>query len=137
MDKYTQPDQLTPPTNSSTQLAIMRTKLAADRTLMAWIRTSLALISFGFTIIKFFEYLKFIESSTIKLPIKGITHLGISLILLGILSLLPAVFEYNKEIAALKNFDGIAKKSYIIIVAYCVGLIGLYTLANVFNLIFS
>ncbi|MHB1222161.1 MAG: DUF202 domain-containing protein [Gammaproteobacteria bacterium] len=83
---------------------------------MAWIRTSLALISFGFTIIKFFEYLRFIESSTIKLPTKGITHLGISLILLGILSLLPAIFEYNKEISALKNLDGISQKSYIVIV---------------------
>lgn len=121
----------------STRLAISRTRLAADRTLMSWIRTSLALISFGFTIIKFFEYLKFIEPNNIKIPTTGITHLGISLILLGILSLIPAMIEYKKEIIMLKNIDGIARKSYIVIVGYCVGLIGLYTLGNVLKLIFS
>lgn len=123
--------------DNSTQLAISRTRLAADRTLMSWIRTSLALISFGFTIIKFFEYLKFIASNNIKIPTTGITHLGVSLILLGIFSLIPAMIEYKKEIQALKEINGITQKSYIVIVVYCVGLIGLYTLANVFKLIFD
>lgn len=36
-------------TNSTTELARVRTLEAADRTLMAWIRTSLSLIGFGFT----------------------------------------------------------------------------------------
>lgn len=123
--------------DSATQLAIARTRLAAERTLMSWIRTSLALISFGFTIIKFFEYLKFIETSTIKLPTSGITHLGISLILLGIISLIPAIIEYRHELAELKNMGGGDRKSYIVIVGYCVGLIGLYTLGNVLKLIFG
>jgi putative membrane protein len=54
-----------PPTDRGTVLAEERTKLAAkrtflaeERTLMAWIRTSLSMISFGFTIVKFFEYLE-------------------------------------------------------------------------------
>lgn len=43
--------------NTSTILAVDRTRLAHDRTLMAWVRTSASLISFGFTIYKFFQYL--------------------------------------------------------------------------------
>ena len=103
---------------------------------MSWIRTALALISFGFTIIKFFEYLKYIASNNIKIPTTGITHLGIYLILLGTLSLVPAIFEYKKEINVLNKIDGFTQNSYIVIVGYCVGLIGLYTLGNVLQLIF-
>ena len=40
-----------------TDAAMTRTRMALDRTLMAWIRTSLSMISFGFTILKFFEFL--------------------------------------------------------------------------------
>jgi putative membrane protein len=43
---------------SSTELALDRTLLAKDRTLMAWGRTATPLISFGFTIYKFFQYLR-------------------------------------------------------------------------------
>jgi Domain of unknown function (DUF202) len=42
----------------ATRLAVDRTRLAADRTLLAWIRTATSLISFGFTIYKFFQYLR-------------------------------------------------------------------------------
>jgi putative membrane protein len=41
-----------------TRLAVERTRLAYERTLMAWIRTSISLIGFGFTIYKFFQYLR-------------------------------------------------------------------------------
>ena len=44
--------------STSTKLAIERTRLAHERTLMAWVRTATSLISFGFTIYKFFEYLR-------------------------------------------------------------------------------
>ena len=42
----------------ATKLAVERTRLAYERTLMAWVRTSTSLISFGFTIYKFFQYLR-------------------------------------------------------------------------------
>ncbi len=48
----------------STALAVERTRLAHERTLMAWVRTSVSLISFGFTIYKFFEYLRESEQAT-------------------------------------------------------------------------
>ena len=42
----------------SNRLALERTRLAYERTLMAWVRTATSLISFGFTIYKFFQYLR-------------------------------------------------------------------------------
>ena len=42
----------------ATRLAVERTRLAYERTLMAWTRTATSLISFGFTIYKFFQYLR-------------------------------------------------------------------------------
>ena len=49
---------MNPPAEKTTDLGYERTRLAADRTLMAWIRTSVSMISFGFTIFKFFMYLR-------------------------------------------------------------------------------
>lgn len=42
--------------DTSTSLAVDRTRLAYERTLMAWVRTATSLISFGFTIYKFFQF---------------------------------------------------------------------------------
>src|SRR5579864_9175414 len=112
MDGNTQPSKKIT-IDYGTELAISRTRLAADRTLMSWIRTSISLISFGFTIIKFFEYLKFFGvNNNTQISTKGITHLGIALILLGLFSLLPAMIEYQKEIRMLREIDSSVKKSY-------------------------
>jgi len=43
---------------TSTELALDRTHLAHERTLMAWVRTATSLISFGFSIYKFFQYMR-------------------------------------------------------------------------------
>jgi hypothetical protein len=51
-------DMTTPDLPAATKLAVERPRLACERTLMAWIRTAASLISFGFTIYKFFDYLK-------------------------------------------------------------------------------
>ena len=47
-----------------------RTFLATERTLMAWVRTSLSMISFGFTIVKFFEYLAEERKRTLVGPVR-------------------------------------------------------------------
>ena len=44
--------------DTATELSVDRTRLAHERTLMAWVRTATSLLSFGFTIHKFFEYLR-------------------------------------------------------------------------------
>jgi putative membrane protein len=78
----------------SPDLGYQRTRLAADRTLMAWIRTSVSMISFGFTIYKFFVYLR--ESSLLsrELPLHGPRNLGLALVGIGTFLLAMAIVEY-------------------------------------------
>ncbi|HSE46288.1 MAG TPA: DUF202 domain-containing protein [Gemmatimonadales bacterium] len=45
-----------PQLDSSTPLAVDRTRLAHERTRMAWVRRASSLISFGLTIYKFFQF---------------------------------------------------------------------------------
>lgn len=77
-----------------TGLAIYRTRQAADRTLLAWIRTSLSMISFGFGIVKFFQYLKDINVEIGRLSMHGPMNLGTLLVVLGIALLGLAIVEY-------------------------------------------
>lgn len=74
-------------------LGYERTRMAADRTLMAWIRTSVSMISFGFTIVKFFQYLRS-EALADQLSTIGTRHLGLALVLLGTALLGLAIVEY-------------------------------------------
>jgi putative membrane protein len=84
---------------SSTELAVMRTVLASDRTLMAWVRTSTSLISFGFTIYKFFQYLR--ESRPPHETLIGPRGVGLIMIALGVGALVLATLEYRRETQAL------------------------------------
>lgn len=118
------------PIDLPTDLAISRTLLAAERTLMSWIRTSLALISFGFTIIKFFEYLKG-EITPSSEHLSGSTKLGALLILLGTFSIIPAIFEHRRELNQLNKLDPTSPRwSYAMIVAILVGIVGVYALVD-------
>ena len=86
-----------------TRLAVTRTVVALDRTLMAWVRTSLSLISFGFTIYKFFEYLRQamkVEDSSRVLGPRGV---ALILIALGVGSLAIATLEYRTEFRKLQE----------------------------------
>jgi putative membrane protein len=77
----------------ATQLALERTNLAHERTLMAWVRTAVSLISFGFTIYKFFQYMR--EQQSIE-PIKrllGPREFGLIMISIGVVSLLLATLQ--------------------------------------------
>jgi putative membrane protein len=77
----------------SVDLGYERTRMAADRTLMAWIRTAVSMISFGFTIFKFFQYLRS-EVMAGQAAAQGTRHLGLVLVLLGTALLGMAILEY-------------------------------------------
>jgi putative membrane protein len=85
----------------STELALSRTFLALDRTLMAWVRTSTSLISFGFTIYKFFQYLR--EERVPRETLLGPRGIALVLIALGVGALAVATVEYRRHRQTLRE----------------------------------
>jgi putative membrane protein len=79
-----------------TQLSLHRTRMSADRTLMSVVRTSLSLIGFGFTIFQFFRYLRQSVEVAQKIPIGGASHLGMTLVLLGVALLVLGIWDHVK-----------------------------------------
>ena len=100
----------TRPPDTGTRLAIDRTRLAHERTLMAWVRTAASLISFGFTIYKFFQYLR--DNQPVDTGVMG--PRGFALLMIGIAlgSLVLATVEHRRSIAALRAEFGAAVVPY-------------------------
>lgn len=117
-----------PPT--STDLAVDRTRLAHDRTLMAWVRTAASLISFGFTIYKFFQYLRD-KGETVERRIFGPREFAMSMIGIGIAALILATFTNRREMKALRHQYPFVPYSLATLVAGLVALLGAVTFVAV------
>jgi len=120
-----------------TRLALRRTFLATERTLMAWVRTSLSMISFGFTIVKFFEYLVEERKRTLVGPFGRTwapTTLGLMLIAVGTFSLVAAIVEHRRSLVELHE-QGLAPGwSLTLIVACLVAVLGVFAFGSlIFN----
>ena len=85
-----------------TGLALERTRLAHDRTLMAWVRTATSLISFGFTIYKFFQYLREGQKD-VPARLLGPREFAIGMIGLGVAALILATIEYRAQMKKLER----------------------------------
>ena len=88
--------------DSRTHLAVTRTMVALDRTLMAWVRTSTSLISFGFTIYKFFEYLRQDQKTNVE-HLLSPRVVGLVMISLGVFGLLMATLDYRKQMQRMRE----------------------------------
>jgi uncharacterized membrane protein YidH (DUF202 family) len=120
-----------------TDFAMTRTRMASERTLMAWIRTSLSMISFGFTILKFFEYLQQSQGPLGKFHGQRARHFGLALISFGILILIPAIFQNRNLMKSLSNLDDKSPWSLSLVVAILLGGFGLFALlASIFEWFF-
>ena len=76
----------------STRLAFDRTCVAYERTMLAWIRTATSLITFGFAVYKFFQLE--VPSSRAENRLIGPREFGLSLVIMGLVSLLLATIEH-------------------------------------------
>jgi putative membrane protein len=109
-----------------TDLAIERTVLAHERTLMAWVRTATSLISFGFTIYKFFDYLR--DSN---LVVSSMRHLfgprafATGMIAVGLVALVLAIVDHRRSLAALRASGAIVHRSLALIIAIFVAALGI------------
>jgi inner membrane protein YidH len=86
---------------NSTDLAVDRTRLAHERTMMAWVRTSASLISFGFTIHKFFQYLK--GQGVGHEHLFGPREFGLLMIGIGLIVLLVATLQNRHDLKVLRR----------------------------------
>lgn len=114
-----------------TDLALQRTIIAADRTLMAWIRTSISMIGFGFTIYKFFQYLRESEGLTVIARPHAPRNFGLALVGLGTVSLLAAILQHWQFLKGIDTTGRVKMWSLAIIVALLMMLVGAMAFASI------
>jgi inner membrane protein YidH len=118
----------------ATQLAVERTRLAHERTLMAWIRTATSLISFGFTIYKFFQFLREQNEATHPDHLLGPHEFALLMILAGLVALVLATVQHHRDIKRLRTPDSKAPYSLAMMLAILVAGLGLLgSLAVIFR----
>jgi putative membrane protein len=125
----------TPPTSlpDATRLAIDRTRLAYDRTLMAWIRTAASLISFGFTIYKFFQYLRDSKAPAVSESLIGPRRFALIMISIGVVALALATLEHRRSMNSLRTEYGhVIPFSLTLLVAGLIACLGLLGLVSVY-----
>lgn len=81
--------------------AFERTRVAYDRTVMTAVRTATSLITFRFTVYKFFELEVKGKDYTSRLV--GPRDFGITMILIGLVSLSMASFEYRQDLKEIRS----------------------------------
>lgn len=116
----------------ATRLAVERTRLAHERTLMAWVRTGTSLISFGFTIYKFFQYLRESQHAAAA-GVIGPREFALLMIAVGIIALLLATVGHIRSMRTLRaEYGPLIPYSMSTLVAALVGLLGLLSLLAVY-----
>jgi len=120
----------------ATKLAVERTRLAHERTLMAWVRTSTSLITFGFTIYKFFQYLREDQQAAAVESRIGPRGFGVIMISVGLTALILAIAEHRRGMLALRaEYGQLVPRSLAMLIGGLVALLGCVgLLAVVFRL---
>jgi putative membrane protein len=129
------PEDTDSPANSNapkarTDLARERTRMASERTLMSWIRTSLSMITFGFTIVKFFQYMREADGTVTESP-NAPRNMGLLLLGFGTAMVIAAAFMHMKELQELGLPPTHSRWSLGLIVACFVGIVGVAAFASV------
>lgn len=123
---------MSPPEDLSigNQMALDRTRLAYERTQMAWVRTATSLISFGFTIFKFFEYLRD-QKTTIPERWFGPREFALLMIATGLVALLLSTLEHRRHMQALRAQYGPVPQSMAALLSGLIAILGIFGLLSV------
>jgi len=126
-------DRSTQLAEGRTALAVERSFLAFERTLMAWLRTSLSMIGFGFTLVKFFEYLEGQRGG----PLVGrfgrtwaSDSVGLAMITIGTIALVVAVFQHKRRVDALRGEGLVPQWNLALTVAMFVAVLGVFAFGS-------
>jgi putative membrane protein len=115
----------------ATRLAVDRTRLAHERTLMAWIRTATSMIGFGFTLYKFFAFLKEKGETRPVHRLLGPREFAFLMILIGLVTLVLATVQHRGELQAMRARYGPSPPSMATVVAALVSILGIVGLLAV------
>jgi putative membrane protein len=116
------------PLPDATRLAVERTRLAYERTLMAWVRTSTSLISFGFTIYKFFQYMREEAGAAHPQGLFGSREFALLMIVIGVVALVLSTVQHVASVRRLRTQYGAQPYSVAAVLATIVGAFGLLLL---------
>jgi inner membrane protein YidH len=119
------------PLPTVTDLAVSRTCLAHERTLMAWVRTAISLISFGFAIYKFFDFMRSGGAAGTSQGFFNARRYAIFVISTGLIALLLATWEHQKNMRALRAMFPQVPYSGVTVFAGLISLLGIVTLIAV------
>lgn len=115
-----------PALDISIKLAYERTRAAYERTMMSWIRTSTSLITFGFSVYKFFQLEKPTNGSEHRLV--GPREFALTLVSIGLFSLVLATLEYRQNIRTLGEQSGGSMRSLAVVMAALISVLGILAL---------
>ncbi len=116
--------------DTATELAVDRTRLAHDRTQMAWVRTAASLISFGFTIYKFFQYVRE-KGVSAEGRLFGPREFAMTMIGIGLVSLLLATIQNRRELKVMRKHYANVPLSLATLVGGLVAILGVVTFVTV------
>jgi putative membrane protein len=119
------------PLDSSTQMAVDRTRLAHERTMMAWVRTATSLISFGFTIYKFFELELRGTAAVAEGGLIGPRGFALIMIVTGLTALVLGGLQHRQSLRSLAASYGPQPRSVAGPVAALIGVLGALALVGV------
>ncbi|XWK86563.1 MAG: DUF202 domain-containing protein [Phormidium sp.] len=106
---------------------------ANERTFLAWLRTAIALIGFGFAIARFGLFLRQLEISftgqnTVPDSFINSQHLGISLVIVGVIVIGLSVWRYNKVFWQIEQADYQPSRLMVWVTAAIVMILGLLSI---------
>ena len=89
---------------------------------MAWVRTATSLISFGFTIYKFFQFLR--DDAKVEEGIIGLRGFAMLMIGIGLTALMLATIQHRRDRLGLEAEYGQVPYSLAAVVAALVAVLG-------------
>jgi putative membrane protein len=129
-------DLRVPLAHQRTDFAKYRTQLALDRTTLAWLRTALTFATFGFGMVGFFRAILQTANTPESARLhQAAIHLGVALILIGVIGLLFAAAAHLFALAKLRRGDPLPLSTWplTVTISVLVSILGLYGLWSVLH----